>query len=148
MPEHYLYYALTLVTNGSSTIAAYYSVTPTSGIQFSQGGVTIVPTGNTTTMVNIYPETLQIQAPAGSINAGVTIATSASQIAGRVMISPPVDCAVVVTLYGAGGKQLDQMIIDPGVGGGLFDWSVDAANAIQENDLAGVLRGLVPPATP
>jgi hypothetical protein len=147
MPEQYLYYALTLTTNGS-TYPAYFSVTPTSGIQFSQGGVTIVPTGSAVTMVNIYPQTLQIQAPAGSINAGVTIQTGASQIAGRVMVSPPVDSAVIVTLYGAGGQQLDQMIMDPGVGSQLFDWSVNASNAIKPDDLAGVLRGLVPPATP
>src|SRR5204863_10222352 len=118
------------------------------GVRFAPAGLACTPAANSATMVNVYPETLQIRAPAGSINAGVTIATAASQIAGRVAISPPVDCAVVVTLYGAGGQQLDQMIVDPGVGGGLFDWSVDAANAISENDLAGVLRGLVPPATP
>lgn len=148
MAERYLYYALTLVTEGSSATSAYYSVTPTSDVQISQGGATVMPTSAAATMVNIYPETLQIQAPAGSINAGVTIATSASTIAGRVIISPPVDCAVIVTLYGAGGQQLDQLIIDPAVGGGLFDWSIDAANAIPAHDLDGVLRGLVPPATP
>jgi hypothetical protein len=147
MPEQYLYYALTLTTNGT-TFAAYYSVTPTSDIQFSQGGVTITPTGNSVTMVNIYPQTLQIQAPAGSINAGVTIQTGASIIAGRVMVSPPVDAAVIVTLYGAGGTQLDQMIMDPGTGSQLFEWSVDAASAIKSDDLDSVLRGLVPPATP
>jgi hypothetical protein len=148
MPERYLYYALTLVTEGNSTIPAYYSVTPTSNVTFSQGGATIMPTSAAATLVNVYPETLQLQAPAGSINAGVTIATNATTIAGRVMISPPVDCAVIVTLYGVGGQQIGQLIIDPAVGGGLFDFSVDASNAIPAHDLGGVLRGLVPPATP
>jgi len=147
MAETTYYYALTLVAN-SSTIAAYYSVTPTSGIVFSQGGVTMVPSGSGAVMVNIYPETLQLQAPPGSINAGVTIETGASIIAGRIMVSPPVDVATVVTVYGAGGKELGQAIVDPGSGGVMFEFSVDATSAIPRDKLDGVLRGLVPPATP
>jgi hypothetical protein len=141
------YYALTLGTQGC-TFAAYYSVTPTSGVEFSEGAVTIVPSSAAITMVNIYSETLQIQAPPGSINAGVTIVTDANIIAGRVMVSPPADSAVIVTLYGAGGQQLGQAILNPGVGDQLFEFSVDASNAISHDDVRGILRGLVPPATP
>ena len=141
------YYALTVVAQGVST-AAYYSVTPTSNLEFSQGGVTIAPTSASLTMVNIYPETLQVQAPAGSVNAGVTIETSESEISGRLMVSPPVNVAVVVTLYGVGGQQIGQTTLDPGVGDKMFSFAVSAGNSISKSDLPGVLRGLIPPATP
>src|ERR1044071_4066202 len=93
------YYALTVVEQGAGT-TAYYALTPTSHLEMSQGGATFDPTAATATMVNIYPQTLQIQAPAGSFTAGVTIVTSADRIAGRLLVSPPVNVAVVVTLYG------------------------------------------------
>ena len=83
------YYALTLVEQGAST-TAYYSLTPTSNLEMSQGGVTMDPTAASATLVNIYPQTLQIQAPAGSFQAGVTIVTSDDRIAGRLLVSPPV----------------------------------------------------------
>ena len=92
-----IYYALTVIANGAGT-PAFYSLTPDPGLSIAQGGVTIVPTGNGSTMVNIYPQTLQISAPAGSVNGAVNIVTGASQISGRLMVSPPVNVAVVVTL--------------------------------------------------
>ena len=141
------YYALTLSAQGVST-SAYYSVTPTSDLEFTQGGVTIMPTQTAATLVNIYPETLQIQAPAGMINAGVTIQTGADQIAGRLMVSPPVNVAVTITLYGVGGQQLGQTTLDPGVGDKTFNFAVSEGNAISKSDVPGVLRGVVPPATP
>ena len=141
------YYALTLTAQGVSS-SAYYSVTPTSNLEFTQGGATIVPTRQSATMVNIYPETLQLSAPAGSISAAVTIVTGESQIAGRVIVSPPVNVAVVVTLYGVGGQQIGQAIVDPGTGDRTFNFPVSEGNAISKADVAGVLRGLVPPATP
>ena len=140
------YYALSLVANGVST-GAYYSVTPTSNLEFSQGGASIAPSQLTVTMVSIYPETMQIQAPAGSLSASVTIQTSASEIAGRLMVSPPVNVAVFVTLYGTGGQQIGQAILDPGDSEKAFDFPVSAGNAISKSDLSGVLRGLIPPAT-
>jgi len=145
MADPVYYYALTLIAN-DSTIAAYYSVTPTSGIEFSQGSVSILPNGSGAVMINVYPQTLQVQSPAGSINAGATIETSASIIAGRIMVSPPVDVATVVTLYGAGGRELGQAIVDPGAGGTMFEFSVDASNAIPSDDVDRVLGALVPPA--
>ena len=142
------YYALTLTVNGAST-AAYYSITPTSDLEFDEGGATITPSKASSTMVNVYTETIQLQSPAGSINAGATIVTNAQTIAGRVLVSPPVDVAVVVTLYGAGGKQLGQAILDPGVGDQIFSFSVSGTgDAIPKQHAPGVLRGLVPPATP
>src|SRR6185436_4526748 len=127
---------------------AYYSVTPTSNLEFTQSGATIVPTQQAATMVNIYPETLQLSAPAGSISAAVTIVTGENQITGRAIVSPPVNVAVVITLYGIGGQQIGQAIIDPGTGDRTFNFPVSAGNAIGKADVGGVLRGLVPPATP
>jgi len=141
------YYALTLTAAGVSS-TAYYSLTPTSNLEFTQGGVSIMPTQTAATLVNIYPETLQIQSPAGALYAGVTILTGDNQIAGRLMVSPPVNVAVVVTLYGVGGQQLGQTTLDPGTGDKAFSFPVSEGNAISKTDVAGVLRGLVPPATP
>lgn len=147
MASESFYYALTIAVK-DSTIAAYYSITPTSNLEFSQGAATFYPTAASVTMMNDYPETLQLQAPAGSFNASVTIATDANEIAGRVLVSPPVDAATIVTLYGAGGKQIGQMIIDPGSGDKTFNFPVTAQESIKQHELPGILRALVPPATP
>ena len=40
------------------------------------------------------------------------------------MVSPPVDVAVEVTLYGNGGAQLGQYIVDPASPGGVFNFPV------------------------
>jgi hypothetical protein len=137
------YYALTVVEQGAST-AAYYSLTPTSNLEISQGGATFVPTATALTMVSIYPETLQIQAPAGSFSAGVTIVTSEDLIAGRLLVSPPVNVSVVVTLYGSGGQQLGQSILDPAVGSLVFSYPVSSQKSIPRGDVPGVLQGLLP----
>jgi hypothetical protein len=147
MADTTIYYALTLTASGT-TSSAYYSLTPTSNLTMSQGGVTITPTATATAMVNVYPETLQIQSPAGMLSAAVTIVTGDSQIAGRLLVSPPVNVAVVVTLYGAGGQQLGQAILDPGVGSKAFSFPISADQGIQSGDIGGIVRGLVPPATP
>lgn len=128
-----MYYALTLNAQGTST-PAFFSLTPTSNLTISQGGVTLAPSSPSSSgvMVNIYPETLQISAPAGLVSAGVTIITDESTIAGRVMISPPVNVATVVTLYGAGGQQLGQSIVDPGVGSGVFNFPVPAGSGLRD----------------
>ena len=137
------YYALTVVEQGAST-AAYYSLTPTSNLEMSQGGVTMAPTAASATLVNLYPQTLQIQAPAGSFTAGVTIVTGADRIAGRLLVSPPVNVAVVVTLYGVGGQQIGQSILDPAVGSLAFSFPISSAQSIPKGDVAGVMQKLLP----
>lgn len=136
-----IYYALTIDANGAST-PAYYSVTPVPPLVFAQGGVTVTPTAIGTTMVNIYPQTLQISAPAGSLHGAVTIITGASEIAGRLMVSPPVNVAVVVTLYGAGGQQLGQAILDPAEGSRTFSWPVDSKQGLSQHDATKLLESL------
>ena len=135
------YYALTVTAEGAST-PAYYSLSPTSNLTISQGGVTLAPSSATQQMVSVsvYPQTLQINAPAGLVSGGVTILTSEAVVAGRVLVSPAVDVATVVTLYGNGGVQLGQYIADPGTGGGVFSFPVsgdgippgDAQNTLQK----------------
>ena len=137
------YYALTVSADGANT-GAYYSVTPTSNLTISQGGVTFAPSAPTQQMtsVSIYPETLQINAAPGYVNGGVTLITDAPSVDGRLLISPPVDVAVVVTLYGNGGAQLGQFIADPGTGGGVFSFPVDG-NGIPAEELGEVLKKVV-----
>lgn len=129
------YYALTIGAAGASS-AAYFSMTPSSNLQITQGGVSIYPTAVSAVMVNIYPQTLQISSPAGSMYAGVTIITSALSVDGRVQISPPLDVATVITLYGNGGAQIGQSIIDPGVSSGAFNFPVPDGAAFPTSELA------------
>ena len=126
------YYALTLTVEGAST-PAYYSLNPTSNLEISQGGVTFVPTGLSMTSVSIYPQELSLQAPAGLVSAGVTIITSADLVTGRVVASPPVSVSVVVTLYGNGGVQLGQFILDPGVESGNFSFPSDPSKGMPQD---------------
>jgi len=127
------YYALTIAAIGTST-PAFYSVSPTSNLEISQGGATVAPLPATSegTTVNIYPQTLQISAPAGLVTAGVTIVTSAGNVAGRTLISPPVNVAVTVTLYGNGGAEIGQQVFDPGTTGGVFDFHVPAGSGFPD----------------
>jgi hypothetical protein len=137
------YYALTVSADGAST-GAYYSLTPTSNLTISQGGATLAPSAPSQQMitVSVYPQTLQINAPAGVVSAGVTIITSAGSVDGRLMVSPPVDVATVVTLYGDGGRQIGQYIADPGTGGGVFSFPIDG-NGIPADDAQSVLDQLL-----
>jgi hypothetical protein len=142
------YYALTLNARGTST-PAFYSVTPASNLQISQGGATIAPSPASSegTTVNIYPQTLQISGPAGLISAGVTIISSAGNIAGRTVISPAVNVAVTVTLYGNGGAQLGQQVYDAGSGGGAFDFHVPAGSGVANaDDARALLETFIKPA--
>lgn len=137
------YYALTVTAQGAST-PAYYSLSPTSNLTISQGGVTLAPSSATQQMVSVsvYPQTLQINAPAGLVSGGVTIITSESEVAGRLVISPPVNVATAVTLYGNGGVQLGQYIADPGTGGGVFSFPIDG-NGIPAGDAQDTLQKLL-----
>jgi len=139
MTIHDVYYALTLNATGAST-GAFYSVSPTSNLQISQGGASFMPTATSATMVNIYPQELQIQAPPGMVNSGVTIVTDADTISGRLFVSPPVDVATEVTLYGAGSIQLGQYILDPGVSEGLFSFPTNPAQGMSSGDALKVLQ--------
>jgi len=134
-----LYYSLTVSAVGTST-SAYYSVTPTSNLQMSQGGVTIAPTAAATTLVNLYPTELQIQAPPGFLTGGVTIVTSADVIAGRIVVSPPVNVEVIVTLYGAGSTQLGQFILDPETGTGVFSFPTDPKEGMTAAEALKVMQ--------
>jgi len=133
------YYTLTIGEEGANT-GAYYSVTPDSNLQFAQGGAQFAPTAASAVLVNIYPQTLQLSAPPGSMSAGVTIITSAGTIAGRVMISPPVDVSVVLVLYGNGGQIGEPLIFDPGSGGGTFSWPVGDDEGLSQSDAVGLLQ--------
>ncbi len=126
---------MTIRAAGAST-QTYFSVTPTSDLQISQGGVTIYPTATSAVMVNIYPQTLQIQSPAGTTYGGVTIISSAPSIDGAVQVSPPINVATVITLYGNGGAQIGQSIIDPGVSSGAFHFPIPASGGFPTAEIA------------
>ena len=141
---HNTYYSLTVTAQGADT-GAYYSLSPTSNLTFTQGGATLYPSAPSQQMVSVsvYPQTLQINAAAGSVNGGANIVTDASSIDGRVLVSPPVNVAVAVTLYGNGGQQLGQFIADPGTGGGVFSFPVDGSQAIPADEAPAQLQKLL-----
>jgi hypothetical protein len=131
------YYALTLSATGMST-GAYISLTPTSELEISQGGVALAPTATSATIVNIYPQTLQIQAPAGMVNAGVTIITSASNIAGAVRVSPPVNVPVVVECWGS--ELLGSITLEPGQESAPFNFEVSAAKSLAPDQARKIME--------
>jgi hypothetical protein len=133
------YYALSLTVEGAST-PAYYSMNPDSNLEISQGGASFAPTAMATTIVSIYPQEMSIQAPPGLISAGATIITDADVIAGRVLVSPPVDVSVVLTVYGAGSTQLGQVIIDPGETGKTFSFPTDSGKSMSSADAIDALK--------
>ena len=137
------YYALTVTAEGAST-PAYYSLSPTSNLTISQGGVTLAPSSATQQMVSVsvYPQTLQINAPAGYVSGGVTIITDEEVVAGRLLVSPPINVAAVVTLYGNGGAQLGQFVADPGTGGGVFSFPV-SGDGIPAGDAEKTLQKIL-----
>ena len=139
------YYSLTVTTTDPASTGAYYSLTPDSNLTISQGGATLYPSAPSQQMisVSVYPQTLQVNAAAGAVNAGANIVTNAGQIAGRLLVSPPVDVAVAVTLYGNGGAQLGQYIADPGTSGGVFNFPVQPGQGISASDAPGVLQKLL-----
>jgi len=139
------YYSLTVTMAGAASTGAYYSLTPTSNLSFSQGGATLYPSAPSQQMitVSVYPQTMQVNAPAGGMNGGVTIVTNAGEVAGRILISPPVDVAVAVTLYGAGGVQIGQFIADAGTGGGVFSFPISGGQGIAPGDTQGTLQTLL-----
>jgi hypothetical protein len=132
------------MVTGAST-GAYYSVTPTSNLAISQGGATFAPSAPTQQMtsVSIYPQTLQVNAAAGDMHAGVNIIADVPSVEGRLIVSPPVDVATVVTLYGNGGHPIGQYIADPGTGGGVFSFPVTPGEGIPAKDAPGVLHKLL-----
>jgi hypothetical protein len=144
LPTRTTYYSLTVTAQGART-PAYYSLSPDSNLQFTQGGATLYPSTPSQQMisVSVYPQTLTINAAAGSVNGGANIVTSASEIAGFILVSPPVNVATVVTLYGNGGAQLGQHIVDPGTSGGAFSFPVSASDGIPEDEAPGELQKLL-----
>lgn len=131
------YYALTLNAQGTNA-PAFFSLIPTSNLTISQGGVTLAPSSATSQMVivSVYPEMLQISAPAGLVSAGVTIVTSENKISGQVTVSPAITVATVITLYGNGGQQIGQHIIDPGTSEGAFSFPVNSSESMGSADEA------------
>ena len=134
-----LYYALTIRANRTSS-AAYYALQPTSNLHVAEGSVQIEPKSASATMVTVETRALQIQAPAGTVHGGITIVTAEKRIDGEVMVSPPVDSEVEVILYGAGGKKLGVFVLAAGDGNGVYQFEVDAAEAIPPGDAAKVLK--------
>jgi hypothetical protein len=137
-----MYYALTLNAQGTNA-PAFFSVTPTSNLSISQGGVTLAPSSPTSagSTVNIYPQTLQISAPAGLVAAGVTIITSESKISGRALVSPAITVATVISLYGSGSQPIGQAIIDPGNTSINFSFDVASGSGLADAGAAEKLIG-------
>ena len=134
-----LYYALTIRANRTSS-AAYYALQPTSNLHVAEGSAKIEPKSASATMVTVESRALQIQAPAGTVHGGVTIVTAEQRIDGEVMVSPPVDSEVEVALHGAGGKKLGAFVLAAGDGSGVFQFEVDAAEAIPPGAVGQALK--------
>lgn len=136
-----MYYALSLTAQGVSS-TAYYGVTPHHELKIAQGSATVVPTGTGVVLVDVHPEELQLQSPPASLSAGVTIVTGAPAIGGHFEVSPAINVALVLTAYGAGGKEIGQAILDAGDTEKTFSFPVDGDQAMSAAEAEGVLKRL------
>jgi hypothetical protein len=116
------FYGLTITVNGSASTTAYYSVSLASGGEFFQGGATIYPAAIGATYVSLYGVELSIGAPAGKISGAATLTTTGDIVAGRIIISPPINADTVVALYGT--SEIASVTVKAGESGGAFAWSV------------------------
>jgi hypothetical protein len=123
-------FGITMVANGTSS-AAYYSVILATGGEFIQGGGTIYPTTLGATLVTLYGSELSIESPAASMmSGGATLTTSGSIIAGRMMVSPPINADTVLTLFGT--NEIGSVTLKAGETVTNFSFDVSGKSGIPE----------------
>ncbi|MBV8519453.1 MAG: hypothetical protein JO197_18825 [Acidobacteria bacterium] len=124
---------------------AYCTISPAPELQISQGGFTFQPTGANTTTVVIYPQVAQLQMPpCEAISGSLLIVTHSPVVAGQLLVSPPLEVSVTLTLYGNGGVQIGQSTLDAGQSTLNFKWDVSSATPIPESDAHDAIARYLP----
>lgn len=138
------YYSFTISALNTNKVA-YYGVLFTSQLEVLQGSFTFSPTGTTNTMVGTDATNINLNLPAClKIAGGVTLVTSASNVAGQIFVSPALNVPVTFTLYGFG--PIGSITIDPGQTGGNFDFDVSGQTGVSAKDAQEALNKVAPQA--
>ena len=124
------YYGFSLSTAGSTTGTAYYYVTVDQGVSYDGASVTVYPTNAVPSYFNYRSNSVQWQAAAGRLTAGMTVVTGANNIAGVLGASPALNVALTLTCYGGGGT-IGSVTLPAGQSEIPFNFPVNPSESIQ-----------------
>ena len=131
-------YALNAGITGASS-GCYCSVSLTSGAVVNGVGQ-CMPTQLAYTYMS-FQGSITFQVPAGNTACGGTV-NATSTVAGTVVVSPPVNVPVQITLWGH-GTILGTYNLPPGQSSGQFSFNVSSSDAIPQEEVADAVLKMV-----
>ena len=127
------YYPMQLTTAGTFSGSAYFYVSVIgSSATFEGAAVTIYPSNAQATWFSFSTQSLQFQSPAARLGAGTTVVTSDSNVPGTLGVSPAINVATTLTLYGAGGQPLGSVTLPAGQTSIPFRFNVGSGMSAEE----------------
>jgi hypothetical protein len=133
-------YALNTSYNNAST-SAYCSVSLTAGTLVNGVGQ-CVPSSTAFTYMS-FQGAISYQVPPGDASVGGTV-DATTNVAGSVIVSPPLNVDFTVELFGR-GKVLGTYTVPAGQTSGQFNFNVSSADAIPQEEMAGVMEKVAKP---
>ncbi len=131
-------YALNAAISGAST-GAYYSVNLTTGTLVDGVGQ-CMPTQTAFTYMS-FQGSIAFQVPPGDTSCGGTV-NATTTVAGTVLVSPPINVPVTITLWGR-GTTLGTYNLPAGQTSGQFSFNVSSSDAIPQDEVAGVMKNFI-----
>jgi hypothetical protein len=142
MPDGTSYYSISLVANNVTTLS-FFQLSLNSGVIVNGGAAFMNPTDAQSTYANFYGTAMNAQgSAAGTVTLGAAIQSS-DPVTGNVLVSPPTNVDIVVTLFGY-GKTLGTYTLQAGQSTGDFSFQVNPADAIPEGDVEASLKKILP----
>ena len=137
------YYSMQVSTQGTASSTAFYYVNVLSPGALAGSAVTIYPTVAQATWFSYQQNSLQFQSPAGRASAGATVVTDSPRVGGTLGVSPAINVATVLSLYGAGGL-IGSVTLQAGQTSVPFDFQVSGSDSIAEGDVEESLKKVAP----
>lgn len=137
------YYSIQVTTQGNASSTAFYYVNILSPGALEGAAVTMYPTAAQATWFGYQQNALQFQAPAGRSSAGATVVTDSPRVGGTLGVSPAINVATVLNLYGA-ANLIGSVTLQAGQTSVPFDFQVSSEDAIQKGDVEASLKKLAP----
>ena|SRR5436190_24358844 len=135
-------YAFNTSYNGASG-SAFVSVTLTAGSLVS--GVGQAVPSSTSFVYMSFQSGINYQLPPGDASVGGTV-DATTNVAGSVVISPPLNVPFTVEVWGR-GKILGTYTIPAGQGSGQFNFNVASADAIPQDEIGAAMEKIAKPRT-
>jgi len=124
--------------------AAFYQLQPVRGLSIMQGGFTCTPRETQRTSVAIYPQLVQLNFPASEyVSGSVTFDTALPAIAGNLTVSPAINSAVTLTLYGGGGNPIGTATLEAGQTSLDFSFDVGLGSGMSEDEARGAVENSI-----